>query len=107
MLADVQNRRAFADQLVVCESVRQRASNRGQAGVQLGRRKCQCARFDLIGRLRLGGGDNNKHADATFRVAQGQEAEYIKRSIREAIQIAVITDEAVISDEEIDDKLGD
>ena len=41
------------------------------------------------------------------RVAEGQETEYLKRSIREAIQIAVVTDEAVISDEEIDDNLGD
>jgi hypothetical protein len=43
---------------------------------------------------------------AAGRVAEGQETEYIKRSIRDAIQIAVITDSAVISDEEIDDKLG-
>jgi len=41
------------------------------------------------------------------RVPEGQEADYLKRSIRDAIQIATATDAAVISDEEIDHKLGD
>jgi hypothetical protein len=41
------------------------------------------------------------------RVGEGQEAEYIQRSIREAIQIAKITDRVVIADEEIDNQLGE
>jgi hypothetical protein len=44
---------------------------------------------------------------AAGRVTDEQASEFLKRSIREAIQIAVATDDAVISDEEIDDKLGD
>ncbi|MBC8870408.1 MAG: hypothetical protein H8E44_13380 [Planctomycetes bacterium] len=36
------------------------------------------------------------------RVPEGEEAQWMKRSIREAIQIAHATDAAVISDEEID-----
>jgi len=36
------------------------------------------------------------------RVPEGEEAQWMKRSIREAIRIADATDAAVISDEEID-----
>ena len=39
------------------------------------------------------------------RVGEGQEAEYMERSIREAIQIAKATDKAIVADEEIDDQL--
>jgi len=35
-------------------------------------------------------------------VPEGEEAQWMKRSIREAIRIADATDAAVISDEEID-----
>jgi hypothetical protein len=38
---------------------------------------------------------------AAGRVPEGEEAEWMKRSIREAIQIAHATDASVISDEEI------
>jgi hypothetical protein len=44
---------------------------------------------------------------AAGRVTDEEAPEFLKRSIREAIQIAVATDDAVISDEEIDDKLGE
>ena len=39
---------------------------------------------------------------AAGRVPEGEEAQWMKRSIREAIRIADATDAAVISDEEID-----
>lgn len=38
---------------------------------------------------------------AAGRVPEGEEAQWMKRSIREAIQIANATDASVISDEEI------
>ncbi len=39
---------------------------------------------------------------AIGRVAEGEEALWMRRSIQEAIMIAEATDDAVISDEEID-----
>ena len=39
---------------------------------------------------------------ATSRVPDGEEAQWMERSIREAIQIAEATDAAVISDDEVD-----
>ncbi len=40
------------------------------------------------------------------RVEEGQESAWMKRSIREAITIARWVDDAVISDEEVDDSDG-
>jgi hypothetical protein len=39
---------------------------------------------------------------ASGRVVEGQEPQWMQRSIQEAMMIAVATDDAVISDEEID-----
>lgn len=43
---------------------------------------------------------------AAGRVAEGEEARWMERSIREAIRIARATDASVISDEEIDTMEG-
>ena len=39
---------------------------------------------------------------ASGKVVESSEDEWIKRSIREAIKIAVATDSAVVSDDEVD-----
>ena len=39
---------------------------------------------------------------ASGRVAEGDEAQWMKRSIKEALMIAQVTDDTIISDDEVD-----